>query len=110
MTTPATAATPATQPAKLPAKPTTKRAKAAAAAALAEDPTTSEGVAQRIRTESIDLTPSVNRIMNAGLHEAAAFKAITLFRDSLGVPGDPNRYPDNAIEAGRKVKEAAAAK
>ena len=60
-----------------------------------------------MRTESIDLTPSVNRIMNAGLHEAAAMKALTLFRQSLGVPGDPNRYPDHAIEAGRKVKETA---
>jgi len=84
-------------------RPATKRAKAAAAAA--EDLTTSEGVAQSICNESIDLTPSVNRIMNAGLHEAAAFQALTLFRASLGVPGDPYRYPDNAIEAGRKVKE-----
>jgi hypothetical protein len=50
----------------------------------------------------------VNRIMNAGLHEAAAMKALTLFRQSLGVPGDPNRYPDHAIEAGRKVKEVVA--
>ena len=86
-------------------RPATKRAKAAAA--LAEDLTTSEGVAQSICTESIDLTPSVNRIMNAGLHEAACFQALTLFRASLGVPGDPNRYPDNAIAAGRKVKEVA---
>ena len=45
--------------------------------------------------------------MNAGLHEAAAMQALTLFRHSLGVPGDPNRYPDHAIEAGRKVKEVA---
>ncbi len=88
--------TPKTRPA------TTRRAKAAV---IVEDLSTSEGVAQSIRTESIDLTPSVNRIMNAGLHEAACFKAITLFRASLGVPGDPNRYPDHAIEAGRKVKE-----
>ena len=87
-------------------RPATKRAKAAAA--LSEDLTTSEGVAQSICTESIDLTPSVNRIMNAGLHEAACFQALTLFRASLGVPGDPYRYPDNAIEAGRKVKEVAA--
>jgi hypothetical protein len=87
-------------------RPVTKRAKAAAAAA--EDLTTSEGVAQSIRTESIDLTPSVNRIMNAGLHEAACFQALTLFRASLGVPGDPNRHPDHAIEAGRKVKEKVA--
>ncbi len=88
--------TPKTRPA------TTRRAKAAV---IVEDLSTSEGVAQSIRTESIDLTPSVNRIMNAGLHEAACFKAITLFRASLGVPGDPNRYPDHAIEAGRKIKE-----
>jgi hypothetical protein len=73
-----------------------------------QDLTTSEGVAQAIRLESIDLTPSVNRIMNAGLHEAAAFRAITLFRESLGVPGDPNRYPVNAIEAGRLVPEVVA--
>ena len=85
---------------------TSKRAKAAAAAA--EDLTTSEGVAHAIRTESIDITPSVNKIMNAGLHEAGALKAITLFRASLGVPGDPNRYPDAAIAAGRKVKEVVA--
>ena len=78
-----------------------------AAAALAEDLTTSEGVAQSMRTESIDLTPSVNRIMNAGLHEAACMRAITLFRDSIGVPGDPHRYPDYAIEVGRQVKETA---
>ena len=87
---------------------TSKRAKAAAAAA--EDLTTSEGVAHSIRTESIDLTPSVNKIMNAGLHEAAALKALNLFRASLGVPGDPNRYPDAAIEAGRKVKEVLVAR
>jgi len=87
-------------------RPATKRAKAAAAA-LAEDLTTSEGIAQVMRTESIDLTPSVNRIMNAGLHEAACMRAITLFRDSIGVPGDPHRYPDYAIEAGRMVKETA---
>jgi hypothetical protein len=90
-----------------PAKPQTARAKAAAAAAaqLAEDLTTSVGVAHLMRVESIDLTPSVNRIMNAGLHEAACMRAITLFRDSIGVPGDPHRYPDAAIAAGRKVRE-----
>ncbi len=86
-------------------KPTTRRVKVAPPVV---DLTTSEGVAQAIRIESIDLTPSVNRIMNAGLHEAAAFRAITLFRESLGVPGDPNRYPVNAIEAGRLVPEVVA--
>jgi hypothetical protein len=90
-------------------KPATKRTKAVAAV-LPDDSTSSEGVARAIRAEHIDLTPSVNRIMNAGLHEAACFRAITLFRDSLGVPGDPNRYPVNAIEAGRLVPEAASAR
>ncbi len=96
---------PTPKPRPATSKPTTRRAKVAAPV---EDLTTSEGVAQAIRIESIDLTPSVNRIMNAGLHEAAAFRAITLFRESLGVPGDPNRYPVNAIEAGRLVPEVVA--
>ena len=91
--------TPKTRPA------TTRRAKAAV---IVEDLSTSEGVAQSIRTESIDLTPSVNRIMNAGLHEAGTMHAITLFRESLGVPGDENRNPMVAIEAGRLIPDTTA--
>lgn len=72
---------------------------------LPEDHTPSEAIAHAICAESIDLTPSVNKIMNAGLHEAGCLQAITLFRDSLGVPGDPHRYPANAIEAGRLVAD-----
>jgi hypothetical protein len=77
-----------------------KRA-AAHGAGLPENHTASEAMAHTIRTESIDLTPSVNKIMNAGLSEAGCLHAITLFSHSLGVPGDPNRYPAAAIEAGR---------
>jgi hypothetical protein len=71
---------------------------------LPEDHTESEAVAHAIISESIDLTPSVNRIMNAGLSEAGSLHAINLFRDSLGVPGNPNRDPAVAIEASRKIK------
>ena len=72
---------------------------------LAEDHTPSEAIAHAIRMEFGDLSPSVNRIMNAGLHEAGTMHAITLFRESLGVPGDENRNPMVAIEAGRLVPE-----
>jgi hypothetical protein len=76
---------------------------------LPDDHTPSEAVAYAMRLESIDLTPSVNKIMNAGLHEAGCMHAITLFRDSIGVPGDPHRDPAHAIEAGRLVAEGAVA-
>lgn len=72
-------------------------------AVLPDDHTPSEAVAHAIRVQYIDLTPSVNRIMDAGLSEDGTMLAITLFRDSLGVPGDPNRIPAHAIEAGRLV-------
>ena len=70
-------------------------------AGLPEQHTPSEAVAYAIIVQYVDLTPSVNRIMHADLGEPGRFHAITLFRESLGVPGDPNRIPDNAIEAGR---------
>jgi hypothetical protein len=44
-----------------------------------------------------DLLPSVERIMNAGLSEDKAVEALNLFRNSLGVIGDPNRDPRVAI-------------
>jgi len=95
-------------PAKAPAKPRKAATKRGAKpnAPLAEDHTPSEGVAYAIRTEFVDLTPSVNRIMNAGLHEDGTMHAITLFRDSLGVAGDPNRNPMVAIEAGRLIPDS----
>ncbi len=111
--------TPAPSPApkvatKAPAKPrptarsTAAKRAAAKANVLPEDHTPSEAAAHAIRMEFGDLTPSVNRIMNAGLHEAGTMHAITLFRESLGVPGDENRNPAVAIEAGRLVPEAPA--
>ena len=98
--------------AKPAAKPTTRRASSARAAGkrgakpqqtLPENHTPSEAIAFDIRMDRIDLTPSVSRILSAGLNEPGTFHAITLFRDSLTSPGDPNRDPSVAIEAGRKV-------
>ena len=98
--------------AKAAAKPTTRRASSARAAGkrgakpqatLPENHTPSEAIAFDIRVDRIDLTPSVSRILSAGLNEPGTFHAISLFRDSLTSPGDPNRDPSVAIEAGRKV-------
>lgn len=98
--------------AKAAAKPTTRRASSARAAGkrgakpqavLPENHTPSEAVAFDIRVDRIDLSPSVARIQNAGLNEPGTMHAISLFRDSLTTPGDPNRDPAVAIEAGRSV-------
>jgi hypothetical protein len=72
-------------------------------AVLPENHTPSEALAHALQIEFLDLTPSVNRIMAAELGEPGRMHAITLFRNSLGVIGDPNRNPANAIEAGRLV-------
>ncbi|MFM2071517.1 MAG: hypothetical protein RLZZ623_1780 [Actinomycetota bacterium] len=76
-----------------------KRAAAAKQAALAENHTPSEAAAYALVREFTDLEPSVNRIMAAPLDEAGRLHAITLFHASLGVNGDPNRVPANAIAA-----------
>lgn len=98
--------------AKPAAKPTTRRTTSARAAGkrgakpqatLPENHTPSEAVAFDIRMERIDLAPSVSRIQNAGLNEPGTMHAISLFRESLTTPGDPNRDPSVAIEAGRLV-------
>jgi hypothetical protein len=56
-------------------------------------------IAHDILVERVDLLPSVDRIMTAGLDEDDALKAITLFQRSLTKPGDPNRDPRVAIAA-----------
>ena len=82
-----------------------KRSPAKKPPGLPEVHTESEAIAFRIAEQFGDLKPSVARIMEAQLGEPGQLKAITLFRDSLGVPGDPYRNPANAIEAGRLVVE-----
>ncbi|MGB8859123.1 MAG: hypothetical protein WCC60_07705 [Ilumatobacteraceae bacterium] len=95
------------KPVKAPAKPRKAATKRGVKpnSVLADDHTPSEAVAHAIRMEFGDLSPSVNRIMNAGLHEAGTMHAITLFRESLGVRGDENRNPLVAIEAGRLIPD-----
>jgi hypothetical protein len=66
-----------------------------------ENPTPSEAAAYAILAERSDLAPSVEKIMQSDVGEQGRLHAIGLFRDSLGVDGDPMRYPANAIEAGR---------
>ena len=56
-------------------------------------------IAYDIVHERRDVLPSVERIMNAGLDEAATLRAMTLFRDALATTGDPHRDPRVAIAA-----------
>lgn len=56
-----------------------------------------ERLAHEIVTEYGDLLPSVERIMDAELDEEQKLTALTAFRDSLDVAGDPNRDPRVAI-------------
>ncbi len=56
-------------------------------------------VAHEILVQRGDLLPSIERIMGAGLPEEGAVQALTLFRDALVQPGDPNRDPRVAIAA-----------
>ncbi len=72
-----------------------------------ENRTPSEVVAFEIITRYADLTPSVNRIMQAELSEDGRLHAITLFRASLDSPGDPMRDPARAIAAAREVETPA---
>jgi len=76
------------------------------AAAVPENRTASEVVADTIVARYSDLAPSVRRIMQAGLDETGQLHAITVFQDSLGAPDDPMRNPLNAIAAGRLVSSA----
>ena len=82
--------------------------RAAKGVVLPEGHTASEAIAHAVGTQYNDLTPSVNRIMNSGLGETGKLHAITLFRESLGVAGDPYRNPANAIEQGRLVDDSPA--
>ncbi len=56
-----------------------------------------EQIAHEILAGRRDLLPSVERIMMAGLGAEGTLKAIGLFRDALGQPGDVNRDPRVAI-------------
>ena len=49
-----------------------------------------------------DLRPSIARIISADLDSPARLRALTLFKDALTSPGDPNRDPRVAIERCRE--------
>jgi hypothetical protein len=66
----------------------------------------SQQLAHDIISQFVDLTPSVNRIVEAPLSEAGRLHALTLFRDSLSSPGDPMRHPARALAAGQAFDEA----
>lgn len=56
-----------------------------------------ERLAHEIVSTHGDLLPSVVRIMDAELTAEQGVAALTAFRDSIGVAGDPNRDPRVAI-------------
>ncbi|MGD9795631.1 MAG: hypothetical protein AB7V43_19365 [Acidimicrobiia bacterium] len=85
----------------MPPKRPTKKAKPVVAR---EDLTPSELIASEIVARFGDLTPSVNRILDAPMGEAGRLQAITLFRDSLTQPNDPMRNPFAAIAAGQALE------
>lgn len=66
-------------------------------AADVDDLAPRERLAHDIVSAHGDLLPSVERIMEAELTEEQGVVALTAFRDSLGVPGDPNRDPRVSI-------------
>ena len=68
-----------------------------------EDLGPTERIAFDIIAKRRDLLPSVDRIMNADLDDAARLRAITLFCDSLERAGDPNRDPRVSIDKSRSA-------
>jgi hypothetical protein len=56
-----------------------------------------ERLAHEIVSAHGDLLPSVERIMSADLTEEQGLVALTAFRDSINVAGDPNRDPRVSI-------------
>lgn len=64
-----------------------------------DDLTPANRIASEIVTERLDLLPSIEHIMNAGLDDETAATALGLFRTALTVPGDPHRDPRHAVTA-----------
>lgn len=56
-----------------------------------------EQLAHQLVSDYSDLTPSVERIMEAELDDAQRLVALGSFAESLGRIGDPNRDPRVAI-------------
>lgn len=62
-----------------------------------EDLAPRERLAHEIVSAYGDLLPSVARIMDAELDDEQRLVALTAFRDSINIAGDPNRDPRVAI-------------
>lgn len=54
-------------------------------------------LAHEIVTRRRDLTPSVERIMEANLADEVRLRALAAFNAALATPGDPNRDPRVAL-------------
>jgi len=65
-----------------------------------DDLSPAERIAHDIVSGRRDLLPSVERIMTAGLSTDGTLRAIGLFRDAVGTPGDAHRDPRVAIAEG----------
>jgi hypothetical protein len=64
-----------------------------------EDLAPSERIAHELVSEFADLSPSVEKIMDAEISDEGRSRALELFRTSLDAIGDPNRDPRVAITA-----------
>lgn len=53
--------------------------------------------AYTILTQRGDVLPSIERILQAGVSDEVAIKALGLFQESLSAAGDPNRDPRVAL-------------
>jgi len=83
-----------------------KRSVKKRAPVIPEHAAPSDILAAEIIHERIDLTPSVKRILDAGLGEAGRMAALTLFQEALSSQGNEMRDPIRAIEAARAVDVA----
>lgn len=57
--------------------------------------------AHGIVTERPDLRPSIARIIGSDLDQPGRLRALSLFKEALTTPGDPNRDPSVAITQSR---------
>lgn len=81
------------------AKKTTATSRWADGSVDVEDLEPAERAAHDLVTEYADLTPSVEKIMDADISDEGRVEALELFRASLETLGDPNRDPRVAITA-----------
>jgi hypothetical protein len=62
-----------------------------------EDASALHRAAHTILTQRGDVLPSIERILQAGLPDEVAIRALGLFHDALSTTGDPNRDPRVAM-------------